>query len=387
MAIASMVRRSGRLGAREPLTDAPERPVGKAARSSWRVGSIALPSSRSAAGIVIACTLGILALFIADLSTPSQVTVGALGVLPIAAAAWLLPRRATALVLTLSILAQLVLVLTGSVSWVSAAAAASTFVAVVLLVRAAAQGFAAVTANHELERQLLERIAIDQERARISQDLHDGAVQAIYAVGMGLQAVSRSTDDDLLRIRLRNEARTLDGVIDDLRSYVFGLVPAVLTDRDLPAALTHLGETFANTTGVACEVVVDKSAATALESGAVSVVQMASEALSNIARHAHASRVRLTLLDAGTEAVFEVSDDGCGFDPAAVATRGHGLRNLAARAESIGGRLRLDPAGGQGTVLRVTIPRRVGAAAGAGADGPQRDTPVHLPLAAGANPR
>ena len=358
MAMSSMVRRSGIWRPRERRSD-------EYGQQSQDVGSVsaaeirhaAASQSRSPAPIAVACMSGILAVFTADLITPSQVTVSALGVLPIAAAAWLLPRRGTVLVLMLAILAQVVLGGYGAVSWVSAAAAVSTFTAVVLLVRAAAQGFAAVTANQELERRLLERIAIDHERARISQDLHDGAVQAIFAVGMGLQAVSRATDNDLLRIRLRSEARALDGVIDDLRSYVFGLVPGVLSDRDLPAALTHLGQTFSSSTGVACEVVVDDSVAADLEAGAGPVVQMASEALSNIARHAQASTVKLTLVRAGADAVFEVRDDGRGFDPAEVATRGHGLRNFVARAESLGGQLQLDSAVGKGTVVSVTIPR------------------------------
>jgi signal transduction histidine kinase len=369
----------------ERLTNAPTGVVDdQAPTSAPGLGAIPARSSRSAAGIAVACTLGIVALFIADLSTPSQVTVGALGVLPIAAAAWLLPRRATVLVATLAILAQVILALSGSVGWVSAAAAVSTFVAVVLLVRAAAQGFHAVTARNELERELLERIAIDQERTRISQDLHDGAVQAIYAVGMGLQAVARATDDDLVRIRLRNEARALDGVIDDLRSYVCGLAPGVLSDRDLAAALTYLGESFSSSTGVACEVTVDDSVAVKLESAAGPVVQMANEALSNIARHAQASRVTLTLGRTGADAVFEVSDDGCGFDPAAMATRGHGLRNFVARVESIGGRLRLDSAPGKGTAVRVQIPRILEAEPGRPwvPEQPSGDRVVQLPVAA-----
>jgi signal transduction histidine kinase len=364
MAMASMVRRTSRLVAHKGISDAAGRqPEQVAAASPPEVGTPAVTSSRSAAPIAIACTLGILAVFIADLNTPTQVTVSALGVFPIAAAAWLLSRRAMLSVLLLAILAEVVLGFYGAISLVSAAAAVSTFIAVVLLVRAAAQGFAAVTANHDLERELRERIAIDHERARISQDLHDGAVQAIFAVGMGLQAVSRATDDDLLRVRLRNEAKALDGVIDDLRAYILGLVPGVLSDRDLAAALTQMAAAFSRTTGVACEVDIDNSLAAELDTGAASVVQMANEALSNIARHAHASRVSLTLRRSGADAVFEVRDDGCGFEPAAVATRGHGLRNFAGRAEGLGGRIRVESAAGNGTVVRVVIPAAAAAAA------------------------
>jgi signal transduction histidine kinase len=327
---------------------------------SWWAGWTGPSSTRQTVVAAVACLLGLVAVFVADLKIPGQVTVSALGVFPIAAAAWLLSERQTALVLLVAFTAQAVLGIEGAVSWLSAGAAICTFAAVAVLVRFAAQGFAAVARNHELERRLLEEAANARgrrERERISRDLHDGAVQALFAIGMGLQAVARSTDDDLVRIRLRNEARALDGVIDDLRSYVFGLVPGILKERNLSAALSHLGETFQGSTGVACQVSIDAPVAADLEYCAGPVVQIANEALSNVARHAQASVVRLELCASASGALLEVSDDGCGFDLGAVGARGHGLRNFADRAEGLGGRLRIDSAPGHGTVLRITLPR------------------------------
>jgi signal transduction histidine kinase len=201
---------------------------------------------------------------------------------------------------------------------------------------------------------------------------------------MGLQAVARATADDLVRIRLRNEARALDGVIDDLRSYVCGLAPGVLSDRDLAGHARGAAEGFTEVGERGRQVTVDDSVAVKLESAAGPVVQMANEALSNIARHAQASRVTLTLGRTGADAVFEVSDDGCGFDPAAMATRGHGLRNFVARVESIGGRLRLDSAPGKGTAVRVQIPRILEAEPGRPwvPEQPSGDRVVQLPVAA-----
>ena len=120
MAMASMVRRTGRLVARERISDAAGRqPEQVAAGLPSEVGTPAVTSSRSAAPIAIACMLGILAVFIADLNTPTQVTVSALGVFPIAAAAWLLSRRAMLSVLLLAILAEVVLGFYGAISLVS----------------------------------------------------------------------------------------------------------------------------------------------------------------------------------------------------------------------------------------------------------------------------
>jgi signal transduction histidine kinase len=87
------------------------------------------------------------------------------------------------------------------------------------------------------------------------------------------------------------------------------------------------------------------------------VIQLAREALSNVSRHAEAATCRVSLYRSGDGAVLEVDDDGRGFDPARAAGAGQGLRNLRERAEALGGRAEIDSTRGQGTRVRVTLPR------------------------------
>jgi signal transduction histidine kinase len=101
---------------------------------------------------------------------------------------------------------------------------------------------------------------------------------------------------------------------------------------------------------------IDPAAAAELAGKAGDLVQLAREALSNVGRHAAAATCRLSLYRTEDGAVLEVDDDGRGFDPARPGG-GHGLRNLRERAAALGGRAEITSAPGEGTRVRVTIPR------------------------------
>jgi signal transduction histidine kinase len=101
---------------------------------------------------------------------------------------------------------------------------------------------------------------------------------------------------------------------------------------------------------------VDPQVAAELASQAGEVVQLAREALSNVSRHAEAATCRVSLYRAEAGRVLEVDDDGRGFDPAAAAGTGQGLRNLRERAEGLGGRAEISSIAGEGTRVRVTVP-------------------------------
>ena len=102
---------------------------------------------------------------------------------------------------------------------------------------------------------------------------------------------------------------------------------------------------------------VDPAAAAELTGRAADVVQLSREALSNVSRHAGAATCRVSLYRSEDGGVLEVDDDGRGFDPATATGTGQGLRNLRERAEGLGGRAEIDSTPGQGTRVRVTIPR------------------------------
>ena len=205
-------------------------------------------------------------------------------------------------------------------------------------------------------REELKRLAVLGDRERIAKELHDGVVQALFAVGMSLQASdSLAEDPSAVRTRLREAVEAIDGVIRDLRNYIFGLGPGAAADRELDRALHELAGEFRRGTDVAIAVEVDRTAAEALASRAPDVVQAAREALSNAIRHADPQTVSVELRRDGEHVVLEVEDDGAGFDPGAART-GRGLGNLRTRAEALGGELEIRSEAGGGTAVRIVVP-------------------------------
>jgi signal transduction histidine kinase len=203
----------------------------------------------------------------------------------------------------------------------------------------------------------LQRLAVLEDRERIAKELHDGAIQSLFAVGMGLQGSALLASDSELRDRIQNAVEELDRVIRDLRNYIFGLRPGILADRQLDQAIQGLVEEFRHRTGMVAVAQVDPAVAADLGGRAADVIQLAREALSNVSRHAQAVTCRVSLYRDEHGGVLEIDDDGRGFDPARLPGTGQGLRNLRERAEGLGGRADIDSTPGQGTRVRVTIPR------------------------------
>jgi PAS domain S-box-containing protein len=198
-------------------------------------------------------------------------------------------------------------------------------------------------------------LALVEDRERIAQELHDGIIQSLFGIGMRLQAAELALDrPEEARGLLRDGIAGIDGVISDVRAYVLDLRPALLADRELDEALTRLVDEFSGSCPVVVVQRVDRPTAAALTAHAPDVLQMAREALSNVRRHAEATTCRVSLRTTGGAAVLEVDDDGRGFDPAAP-TAGQGMRNLAARAARLGGRLDVDT-GEHGTTVTIRLP-------------------------------
>jgi signal transduction histidine kinase len=215
---------------------------------------------------------------------------------------------------------------------------------------------AAVVIEYARLQDELHRLALLEDRERIAKELHDGAIQSLFAVGMGLQGTALLAGNDDLRARIEHAVEELDRVIRDLRNYIFGLRPGILADRQLDQALQRLCEEFQQRTGVLAIAEVDPQVAAELASQAADVVQLAREALSNVSRHAQATTCRVSLYQDQAGLVLEIDDDGRGFDPTAVTGTGQGLRNLRERAESLGGQAEIDSTPGEGTRILVTIP-------------------------------
>jgi signal transduction histidine kinase len=215
---------------------------------------------------------------------------------------------------------------------------------------------ASVALEYERVRSELERLAVLEDRERIAKELHDGVIQALFAVGMGLQGTAALSRDPDIERRIEGAVAEIDGAIRDLRNYIFGLRPGILADRQLDQALRTLAQEFEERTGVTAVVDVDPRVAAELASKAPDVVQLAREALSNVGRHAQAATVRVSLAAREGAALLEIDDDGTGFDVDRAAGAGNGLGNLQARAEALGGTCELESVIGEGTVVRLRVP-------------------------------
>jgi signal transduction histidine kinase len=192
--------------------------------------------------------------------------------------------------------------------------------------------------------------AAEVERRRIERDLHDGAQQRLVAMMMELaRAKARLSADDpesarILVDQAHDQART---ALAELRNLVRGVHPPVLSDRGLDAALSGLA--------ALCPVPVDLDVrlgtrpSTTVESIAYFVV---AEALTNVAKHAHATSVRVTVAQPGDRLVVSIHDDGIGgADPA-----GTGLTGMAGRVAAVDGHLSIESPPGGPTALIVELP-------------------------------
>ncbi|HVD48170.1 MAG TPA: GAF domain-containing sensor histidine kinase [Candidatus Limnocylindria bacterium] len=201
----------------------------------------------------------------------------------------------------------------------------------------------------------LQRLGLMDERERIAKELHDGIIQSLFAVGMGLQSTALQAVSPETGNRIEAAVGELDRVIRDLRNYIFGLRPGILADRQLDQALSALGEEVQASSHVLIEVNVDAALAADLSARSHEIVQITREALSNVARHAQAKHSEVRLARQGSKAVLTIEDDGIGFDVRGDSA-GNGLRNMRERAAAMGGAVRLTSNAGRGTRLRLTLP-------------------------------
>ncbi len=201
----------------------------------------------------------------------------------------------------------------------------------------------------------LSRLSVLDERERIGRELHDGVIQALFSVGMGLQATATRSGDPEVESRVEAAVGEIDRAIRDLRNYIFGLRPGILADRQLEQALQDLAHEFEEKSGVTIVTDIDGAVAAELAPRAADLVQLTREALSNVGKHAEATTCRVSLHRNGDEAILEIDDDGRGFDTDAPHV-GHGLRNLKDRGIAIGGRVAIESKSGEGTTVRIAIP-------------------------------
>ena len=199
-----------------------------------------------------------------------------------------------------------------------------------------------------------------EDRERIALDLHDSIIQSIYSVALGLERCQRLLSDRAKDVMapLGTAIADLKAVIRELRGYLVGLEPPISNGRELEAALTALVGRIAGPAQAAYRLEVDPLVADHVTGEqAWHFLAVAREAISNSLRHSAATSGRIELrLEVGYVRLI-VEDDGKGIPALAPQAPGHGLRNMAARARRLNGRLEIVSHPDQGTRIVFDLPK------------------------------
>jgi signal transduction histidine kinase len=215
--------------------------------------------------------------------------------------------------------------------------------------------------NARLHEQL-QRLAVVDERDRISKDLHDGSVPNKYAVSLSLEDVPERRTDDPVDAAERVE-RAIDSIhlaIQDIRNFIFGLRPELLEGTSLVGGLAALVEEWRHNTMIDLELRVP-DVLTGLPVETIGqLLAVVNESLSNVVRHSHASQASVELVAEGAAGWrITVEDNGVGFDPAGAVKLGHqGLANTRERAAQVGCTVAIDSRPGAGTRVIIHVPGR-----------------------------
>jgi signal transduction histidine kinase len=200
--------------------------------------------------------------------------------------------------------------------------------------------------------------AAQEERNQFNRDLHDGTIQSLYAIQLGLEQTVERFEADPAKAgrKLSAVRRELDTVIAEIRQFITADVGAE-NPVDFSTVLQAL--TSRARTGTSAQIVLscEPGAADRLVAAqAVQLANIAREALSNSLRHARPQRVQISLRAERDSAILQISDDGVGFDPMAATRPGVGLASMSSRAQELGGMIDIQSAAGQGTCIVVRVP-------------------------------
>ena len=201
----------------------------------------------------------------------------------------------------------------------------------------------------------VERLGLAEDQERIARDLHDTVIQRLFATAMTLQSTLRSIDSEAVRGRIDQAIDDLDDTIRGIRTTIFGLQPRWEKRQTIRQQVVAVAVEAAASLGfepaIRFEGAVDALIGTDIAGAVVPTIR---ESLANIARHARATEVVVTL-QAGGDITLIVRDNGVGVadEPR---REGHGLANMSQRAHALGGSFRIERAPGGGTRLEWRVP-------------------------------
>jgi signal transduction histidine kinase len=224
--------------------------------------------------------------------------------------------------------------------------------------RFAARAAVAVDLSRRVARATVQRIVSgqEQERRRLSRELHDETGQALTSILLGLKAIEETAGTERFPVALAELREQVVATLQDVRRLAVELRPKALDDFGLVPALERLVSTFAEQTGIETHLesrVREARLPNEIETVLYRVVQ---EALTNVVKHARAEHVSVLLHARPGKVAVVIEDDGRGFSADVLSTDGIGLVGMRERVALVGGRLELETSEGGGTTIVVEVP-------------------------------
>jgi signal transduction histidine kinase len=206
------------------------------------------------------------------------------------------------------------------------------------------------------------RLAVLEERDRIGMDLHDGIIQSIYGVGLSLEGaqLTLSEDPEGAKERIHHAIDGLNQSIRDIRAYILDLRPRQLGTEGLVNGIKRLiaeyrAHTFSEVSFTGPDDLKDLP-----QTESLALFHICQEALANVAKHAKAKKVDVSIWTTNDRALLEIRDDGKGFDLEKMQTSiGHGLANMQTRVHAVGGDIDISSTHEDGTTIMVWVPRAI----------------------------
>jgi len=216
-------------------------------------------------------------------------------------------------------------------------------------------------ASLDLLRALAARLqnAREEERTSIAREIHDELGQACTAIKMDLALIGHKATKRQTRLRAKVDSaiQLVDGMIVTLRRIASDLRPRTLDDLGLTAALEWQAQEFERRTRIRCRVALPREPPVLDAERSTAIFRIFQESLTNVARHAHATRVEARLEREASHLIFQVRDNGRGFDPEeAKARKSLGLVGMQERALLLNGELKVEGVPGTGTTMTLRIP-------------------------------
>jgi PAS domain S-box-containing protein len=200
----------------------------------------------------------------------------------------------------------------------------------------------------------IDRLSIIAEDERIARDLHDTVIQELFALGMSLQALGSSTTG-VVADRISTAVESLDDVIRQIRNTIFRLPGRNLSVAGLREEMLRLADRYQHELGMLPRIAFHGPVDFAVpEIVREHLLHVFGESLSNVGRHAHASRIDAVVTVEGEWLSFTLIDDGAGIGDGLSA--GNGIRNMSTRAENLGGTFSVSPRDPKGTTVEWRVP-------------------------------